>query len=236
MNIVIQQPGCLGDILFIQKLLHVLSKENKVYHPIFPIFWQSGVDQLINPSIFGPNISIPQDYSVYNCSDHIQNHPNDIMTSKYDGINIDWKDWSSYIKYERNYEREDYISNLLGVVPGEPFIITNSYYGMNKTMTGLVKQLPKDYDGKKVEMNHNIPGSKIFDWCWIFENAEEIHTVDTSILYVIETLNTLASKLIVHPRHYIHTEQCLKKLFSKNWHWVKYEKDEWKKVFPMEVS
>ena len=56
MNLVIDQPGSLGDIFFIQKIIHILSKEYKTYHPVIPTFWNVGADQIINPAVSGPNI------------------------------------------------------------------------------------------------------------------------------------------------------------------------------------
>ena len=32
-------------------------------------------------------------------------------------------------------------------------------------------------------------GVTLFDWIKIFENAEEIHTVETSVYYILEKLN-----------------------------------------------
>ena len=59
MNLLIDQPGSLGDIFFIQKIIHILSKEYKIYHPVLPTFWSVGADQIINPAVSGPNIQLP---------------------------------------------------------------------------------------------------------------------------------------------------------------------------------
>jgi len=236
MNLIIDQPGSLGDILFIQKIIHVLSNDYQVYHPVNHTFWNAGIDQVINPAICGPNIQLPSEASVYKCSDYIKNNPYDVMTSKYQGIGMDWGDWSDYLKYDRNYEREDTLRKILGIEKGEPFIFVNPYYSVYKPMNGVLNQIPEDYDGKVIYMKPDIPGGKIFDWCWVFENAEELHSVDTSIHYVIETLDIKAKKLTIHPRHYKYAKFIYDRILKHPWEWIDYSRDEWKKVTPMEAE
>ena len=236
MNLLIEQPGSLGDIFFIQKIIHILSKEYKIYHPVLPTFWSVGADQIINPAVSGPNIQLPSQYNVYKCSDHIKNNPYDVMTSKYQGLGMEWDDWSDYFKYERNLEREDALRKFLGVEKGDSYILLNRYYGFNSEMNGVYKQVPKDYDGKIIEMDPSIPGCKIFDWCWMFENAEEIHSVDTSIHYIMETLELKASKLTIHPRHYKYAKFIYDRILRQPWEWIDYTRDEWRKLAPMEAE
>jgi hypothetical protein len=44
-----------------------------------------------------------------------------------------------------------------------------------------------------------IEGFNLFDWCQVIENAAEIHTVETSICYLIEKMNT-TKKLFMYAR------------------------------------
>lgn len=79
-----------------------------------------------------------------------------------------------------------------------------------------------------IKLNTNIKvieisliGDKtLFDWCKVIENATEIHTVDTSINYVIETLNLKAVELNIYPRHSDHIKKCLGPIFKKPYKWV----------------
>ena len=86
----------------------------------------------------------------------------------------------------------------------------NQIYGSNQIHLGVKRDLPKDYPGKIIEMQ--VLMSPQFLIGGIFENAEEIHTVDTSIQYVIESLD-INAKLVVHPRHY-NTPPIVSKLFK----------------------
>ena len=56
MKYCIDQPGCLGDIIFSLNLAEQLSKEAEVYWHISPTFWESGIKRVQSPAIMGPNI------------------------------------------------------------------------------------------------------------------------------------------------------------------------------------
>ena len=103
-------------------------------------------------------------------------------------------------------------------------------------MKGVYQQIPEGYDGKVVEMDPNISGGKVFDWCWVFENAEEMHSVDTSLHYVMETLDLKATRLTIHPRHYKYSERVYDGILKKPWQWIEYTRDEWREMTPMEVE
>ena len=76
----------------------------------------------------------------------------------------------------------------------------------------------------------------VFDWCWIMENAEQIHIVDTCLNYIIDTLDLKADTLICHPRHYKNTEECVGKLFDAPWQWVDYERWLWREKVTEELD
>ena len=76
----------------------------------------------------------------------------------------------------------------------------------------------------------------MFDWGWIFENAEQIHTVDTSILYVIESLDIKSNTLSCHPRHYKFINPMINNLFKKPWNLVEYDRDTWRECCPDEAE
>jgi hypothetical protein len=240
MNIVIDQPGGLGDVFFIQKLCSVLSEDNVVYHPIIPTCWSAGVDQLITTTKIGPKgtLDIPYDnVKVINLSQVPMVRGSwDVMSSKYIAFDVSYDDWQDYFKYQRNYDREENLKKFLGLENGDPFILVNPFYSVYKVMGGVYNQIPEKYDGKIIEMNPNIPGGKIFDWCWVFENAEEIHSVDTSIHYIIETLDIKSKRLTIHPRHYKYSERVYDGILKKPWEWIQYTRDEWKEVNSIEIE
>lgn len=232
-NLEIRQPGCFGDILFIQKLCKVLAKKYNVYHYVYPHMWELGIDQLESPINFGPNIKIPEEGLLYDCSAQYEGRPpSEQLTCKYDGADISWDDWVDYLKYRRYPERENTLKEKLGVSDGEPFILANKFYSVHKVHHGVELGLPKDYDGKIVWMDSKLT-NKIFDWCWIFENAEQIHTVDTCINYIVESLDIKANTLVCHPRHW-NAKSALHRFFSAPWEWVECDKESWRTLVPEE--
>jgi hypothetical protein len=193
---------------------------------------------MITDSYIGPqgHLQIPfNDVGVVNLSNFPKPRGHwDVMGTKYEGLGISYDDWQDYFKYNRNVEREENLRKSLGIEKGEPFIFINPYYSVYKPMNGVFKQVPEGYDGKVIVMDANVPDGKVFDWCWIFENAEEIHSVDTSIHYIIETLNLKATRLTIHPRHYKYAERVYDGILKKPWQWIQYTRDEWKEMTPME--
>ena len=237
MKYCIDQPGSLGDILFSIKIAEELSKSGEVYWYIAPCFWESGVSRIKTSS----NVHMGPDILRYigeakniKLTDLTERHDPNLMIKKYEVAGVDWEDWADYLKYERNLETENDLKEFLGIKDGDRYILINEHYGMEQIHLGVKQGLPKDYPGKIIEMKI-FNESTIFDWCGIIEDAEEIHTVDTSIQYVIETLDLPNTKLVAHPRHY-KTIPIVSKLFKKSWNWIEYDRDTWRKLVPMEAE
>jgi len=237
-SIIVLQQGGLGDIFFVQKLCKKLSENYDVYHPVTPEMWNAGANQLITENVkCGVNLDLPKEnVMVYDCSN--QPKPNgsaDIMTSKYASVGFSWHDWRDYFTYKRDHDRENKLRELIGIDVGEPFILHNKWYSFGKPHDGVDLSIPEDYDGKVVFMDP-CHSERVFDWCWILENAEQIHTVDTCLNYIVDTLNIKADTLICHPRHYKNTEECVGKLFKAPWQWVDYERWLGREKVPQELE
>ena len=235
-NYIIDLPGCLGDILFTLKIAEEFSKTGEVYWNVFPVFWNNGIDRVISSANIGPNQSTYMEGAeVLKLRDLCPTYDSDLMVKKYQTAGIGWEDWSKYLKYKRDNDKENFLFESLNLKKGDPFILYNDNLGLDgKKHLGVKNTLPKDYDGKIIKMEV-IPGFSIFDWCSIFEQSEQIHTVDTSLQYVIETLSIKTIDLVVHPRHYLYTKPQVSKLFKKPWKWVEYDgfdKESWSKISP----
>lgn len=234
MDYCIDEPGCLGDILFTLKIGEELSKKGKVYWQIAPTFWDSGISRVKTSAMIHP--SSPKNISggeVIKLCDLTHRSDPELMRIKYTSVGMDWSDWADYVKYDRNYDLESALKNHFNLVDGEPFIFYNDTYGPGQKHNGVIDSIPKDYDGKVIKLEI-FEGVTVFDWSWIFENAEEIHTVDTSILYVIETLNLKSKKMTCHPRHYKFSNSQINNLFKKPWEFIEYDRDTWRELCPNE--
>lgn len=234
MDYCIDQPGCLGDILFTLKIGEELSKKGTVYWQIAPTFWNSGINRIKTSAIIGP--SSPKNVrgaEVIKLCDLTHRSDPELMKIKYTSIGMDWNDWADYVKYDRDPDIENAIRQHFNLSEGEPFIFYNDTYGPGQKHNGVVNSIPKNYSGKIIKLEI-FEGVTVFDWAWIFENAEQIHTVDTSILYVIETLNLKCKKMTCHPRHYKFSNSQINNLFKKPWEFIEYDRDNWRKLCPNE--
>jgi hypothetical protein len=63
-----------------------------------------------------------------------------------------------------------------------------------------------------------INGFNIFDWCKVIENAKEIHTVETSLNYIIDKINP-KGKLEMYSKHTPPSYNQVQHLFKSNWNY-----------------
>jgi len=218
MRYLINQPRGLGDILFCEPLArHLIEKDNSeviwVIHDEF--YW---IQEYIPYIQFKKTSQYPIDFekdsfgeydgmqflplrfanpivrnlsSKYDCSDQLHT-----MLDKYRLLNLSTDLWKT-LKWNRNFQKENLLYNLLNLQ--EPYILINEYFSGGK----IDINLENDF-ANKVYMT-NIPGYTLLDWSKIIENAEEIHTVSTSNLFMIETLPIKATKIHIYNRTPIDT-------------------------------
>lgn len=203
---VIDQIVGLGDIFCCQKIAkHYISKGYDVIWPVkdeilyvrdyisvpglkFISFRWSKlnlrlrlIDKKFTPNEF-PNkdIFVPLFYS------H-RKFPGCVMRSKFKLVNLDWSDWPDYFHFNRNMKREEKLYyDILGLKDGERFNLINRNY-FTAPNTKVKKEVCSNNSLRDVEMQQ-LKGTHIFDWCKVLELAENIYTVDTVILFLIEML------------------------------------------------
>ena len=200
----INQPEGLGDILFCQKIAHRALTEfgcEKVIWNVSPIYSYLK-DYLIHENVFFEPSShqvshseeiINNDELLYIpllTSDRKSNYPDNRAHGhiKYKFFfDTNFLDWKNYFEIKRNLERENELINRLGININEPYNFINPCYGTPPNFRKNDKISPKnDYPNISLEI---IPDVHIFDWLTIIENAKEIHTMETSLYYLIEKLS-----------------------------------------------
>lgn len=113
----------------------------------------------------------------------------DCMKSKYLMFRKNWEYWTENAMFTRDHEREQELYDK--VVDKEGYTVVNRYFRSNNT--GVAK-IPV----KGIEMPLN--GYSLFDWAKVLENAKEIHTVSTSIIYLLELLDLKAERICIYKR------------------------------------
>lgn len=113
------------------------------------------------------------------------------MLDKYRLLNLDINLWKT-LKLNRNHKKELELYNILQ--------ITGEYNLINNNWSDGKLSIETDNNLPNIEMKY-IPGYTLIDWLYIIENAKNIHTASTSILYLLETCNFKnINEVVIYPR------------------------------------
>jgi hypothetical protein len=206
MKCLIRQPAGLGDIIFCQKIAKTLVDSG--YDIIWPLAKHYSY---LKDYITHPNISFVIESDDFLYKDIYQNdgfnfvqtddflylplqrishlmfeNEKSMMIAKYKYCQMDYHDWTNYVSFSRNKEREDYIKNFLGIKHGEKYNFINNLYGTPPHTAKNENIIPKN-DFKNVYLNI-YDWDHVFDWLGVIEQAEEIHTVETSLCYLMKCI------------------------------------------------
>lgn len=198
----------LGDILFCQKLVaDWVSEGHNVIWGVEPQYVDIGkhfpnatyVDKnTLNINYDSKSVVynrdsmvIPLRWSVELCNVAYK----DCMKSKYMLLNKDWREWKNF-EFVRDYKAEQQLMNHLGIENGEKYNIINPFFtGQNIEIYFPFGNVGNNY--RNIIMQ-TIPGYTLIDWSSVLINAEEIHTVGTSINYLIEMLGEHFTNTPIH--------------------------------------
>lgn len=201
----IHHPIGIGDIFFLQFIARkYLTMGYDVIWPIREdIFWIKEYipdinfclesDNFPGKEYYGKDLVIISPNFVYLGlkNAHMWNMGFDhIMKSKYSALNLDWNSWNSGFIFNRNVEKENELYyNVLGLNDNSKYVFWNNMASVDPRVSNVLDDLSFDYPVVKLKF---IDGYSLFDWCKVFENAIEIHTVHTGINYLLDKLNLKA--------------------------------------------
>ena len=211
--LVINQPRGLGDILFCVPLVRSLKGNLDVLWPVVPSY--------LNIQKHFPDIRFI-DFNLvkidYDCKEEFFGEYGRVlplrwadeickldythcMKAKYMMYGNNWQDWRN-LSWARDYSQEDRLYyNVLGLNE-EPFNLINCNFGtgFSNTVDIVVE------NGIKNVYMKNIPEFTLMDWSKVIEKAKTIHTVGSSINYLIEILEISAEEICLFIRHPIETD------------------------------
>lgn len=127
--------------------------------------------------------------------------PNECMYAKYTIVGADWREWRS-LYWHRDRDKEQLLAKWFGVNPGDEFALVSTRFGC-KTLGQ--QSIPLPCIGRTVEVQY-VPGFTLLDYAGLIEQASRIDFVSSSILYLIEVLQTKA-ELHIYPRKPIETDR-----------------------------
>lgn len=219
MKALIKQPAGIGDIFFCQKIANKLRELSyEVVWPVIPEFlwikdYIEGIDfclvDTVDESEFDTILPLHQaDQRYRNMS---------VMEAKYALVNLRWDNWSDHFNFKRNKNKEDKLFyDVLKLQDNSEYAFKNFYFA-SPPHTQICEAAKRASVGDLQEIcMSNMPEFTLIDWCKVIQNAKEIHTVETSLNYIIEKIKT-TDKLHMYskwnPPSYYH----VKKLFKKPW-------------------
>lgn len=116
------------------------------------------------------------------------------MPAKYKLMGLPVEMWRK-LTWRRNLEKEQQLRNYLGA-NGEYNLINHRF---RADRTGWVP-LKVNNGLRNIELTA-IPGYTLLDWTGIIQSAATIHTVSTSILYMLEVLDLQATEVAIYTRY-----------------------------------
>ena len=109
---------------------------------------------------------------------------------------MDWHKWKDKAMWQRDANKENDLIKRLKINDGEEYNLINNHFRTNNTG---VTDIKINNGQRNIELAI-LPGFSLFDWAKVIENATEIHTVSTSIIYILELLQLKAKHVGIYPR------------------------------------
>jgi hypothetical protein len=199
-NCLINQPGGLGDIMFVQPIVdNYINQGYTVHYPVLPEYYYVKEyikkENLIWYNLETESFPIQKHYSSgleFNDDNNIyvpleysdtyinSNGPN---IAKYFYTNTPLGDWRKHLTIDRKMDRENKLIDNYNL-HGEYILVNKQFTGRPyERQINIDTDLPVHIMDWEQDKSH---GFLAFDWISAFQNAKEIHTVGTSICYLID--------------------------------------------------
>jgi len=198
---VFNQYAGIGDIFFIEPMMRkYFQNGHKVVLPVLKGFLSL---QPYFPYInFVDMDSLDIDYNeenVIETKDYVVlpiRHSGFKMSYKYGMFDMDFNEWRN-LTWLRHRNKEEKLKNLLGIKVGDKFNLINGNFSSHYPF--FHREIVVDNGNRNIHME-SIKGYTLLDWAGVIENATAIHTVNTSIMYMLETLELSTNDIHVYSR------------------------------------
>ena len=165
----------------------------------------------------------PRDAYLYEIKKNASNCAIDYLTPDHEPAYWQSKRFSesdkySWIKYNGIYDYYDF-----RLKDDDDYVFINRNYQMrpNVLFYDRISNNEMFYNKKVIEMSI-IDGFSIFDWCKVLEKASEIHMIETSLNYVLESdemKNKITKNInLYHRQNYFNEVDYL---FKLNWNYIR---------------
>jgi len=206
-KIIINQPYFLGDILFVMALIQKLVDTG--YDVTFPVKNEYYDLQKNFPTVKMVPLTEFIQYEIYNTATPIMETDTHIAISlrhsfiqgkghmkyKYDIMELPLETWRD-IKIERDYIKENELFAKLGLKDGDKYNLVNEFHRPFLHHTPI--KIESEY--KNVNMS-KLEGYNMLDWIGVMERAQSIHTIATSIIFLMDSIDTMPEKMHLYRRY-----------------------------------
>jgi len=219
MKIIINQPFGIGDILFLSPLIEQLDIEEAVWPVVDHYYWIKDYIKINNLTFIKESEFTPINYQGYievplQHAHFLVPHAEDCMKAKYMLLDADLELWRN-ISFVRNKEKEEQLKQYLNISPTDRFIYVNNNFAGPEYSYKVDIKLQTNL---RIIYQEYLEGFTLLDWCGVLEQAEEIHTVVTSLHFVIESLKLKNVSLHLYPRRPLEENfQHVKSLIDNKW-------------------
>ena len=198
----IYQPLGLGDIIWVQPIVDVIITDGyTVYYPVGDAYYDIVSQYIVKDNLIWKKESegFPlkdhyKDMNVFQTNNELylplsfsdRHFPEcSVMISKYYFLSIPIVDYRKHFEINRNYEREKKLISTYGL-DGE-YIILNQFFGTQSKARKFDLNVNKNIKIHTMSIEEDKKNQfHIFDWIGALQNALEIHTVETSLCYLID--------------------------------------------------
>jgi hypothetical protein len=207
-KILINQPYYLGDIIFVMAIAQ--KYVNDGYEVIFPVR-----DEYINLKKNFPTVNIIllsefPEFEKYNNSNEIieddkyralplqkshMRHLNEHMREKYACVGLPLEMWRN-IQIVRDFETESKLFVEIGLKLDDKYNLINEFHRPFFQRTPIIVE--NEY--KNIYMS-KIDGYGLLDWIGVMEKSQSIYTVATSIIFLIDSIETMPNDIHIYRRY-----------------------------------
>lgn len=219
MKVIINQPFGIGDILFLSPLVRYIDAEEIIWPIIDHYYWIKDYITISNLQFIKQSEFNKTNYKDYNEIPFLHAHSliiqaEDCMQAKYMLLGADPELWKT-LNFNRNTEKENQLKQYLNITPEDKFIFVNNNFA-GPEFNYKVDIHPQT--NLKIIYQKYIDGFTLLDWCSVLEQANEIHTVSTSLFFVIEALKLEKTPLHLYPRKPLDKDLSpIKTLINNKW-------------------
>lgn len=199
-GLIISQFAGLGDILFAMPLINTWIDEGyKVIWPVVadyvPVKKHFPKVTFMDMSLLDIDYNKKYEFETGNlryiplrwAEVILKLHYKDVMKAKYILYGKDFEMWRD-LSWVRDVRSENRLFKQLGLNDGEQYNLINTNFRTDQSGKINIKV---NNGLKNIELK-NVPGYTMLDWGRVIENASTIHTVGTSINYMIEIMDVKA--------------------------------------------